>query len=158
MIDLTVPILSTLKESDKSILLIWAEGCEACNLSKPMYDSLQDTYVEFTFYKLQFSVDILPFYEQHIPKEYVKSILKNNNGDTLLDDNNLPIMKYDQDAEGNLLKSSPIMFPNFFIFQKSNITEANPYGFLGNIGGLNKEQLVYVLDQLSTQTKVSNNG
>lgn len=154
MIDLTINDLDQIKLSKKSILLIWANGCHACSLAKPMYAEIESHYPEFEFYKLEFSSEIMEFYNKNIPKELAKSQLKNLNGEVLKDDNGLEIIKYEQDELGNLVRKAPISFPNFLIFNNSAISETNEHGFLGNIAGFNPEAVRYVLDQLSIQTQV----
>lgn len=153
MKNITINEISELKESSKSILLIWADGCHACELAKPIYEELSNKYVEFSFYKLQFSQEIMEFYTATIPKQTIPLQLKNEDGSLVLDSAGNPVIVQKITENGTLVLETPIVFPNFLIFAKDKITETNPYGFLGNIGGLEKEKLEYILGALSTQTQ-----
>ena len=131
MKDITIDQIDEIKNDSKSVILIYAEGCEACNTAKPYFESIEATYDQFYFYKLQFSEAILPFYNQYIPKELVK------------------------DAEGNEELKSRIIFPNFMIFINLCIDENNEHGFVGNVGGFDPGYLEAALFNMTDKVAVN---
>lgn len=117
----------------KFIVMIKAEGCGACKASKPMYYALEKEFSQYTFYTLEFSKSILPFYNSVIPKEIVRRKKKVNGINKEV-----------------VSKESPLSFPNFLVFD-SDKEDSGKYGFLGNIVGKNEEGLRHVLTVLSEQ-------
>lgn len=63
---ITVDIVNEVTESPSAILLIYANGCTHCETAKPLFESLESKYPEFTFYKMEFSEQILPFYKTYV--------------------------------------------------------------------------------------------
>lgn len=118
--------------SGKSVLMIKAEQCGACQEAKPMFESLESKYPSFQFTRLEFTEKVLPFYESVIPKEIVRE-QKEIDG----------VMKT------VVRKERKISFPNFFFFDSAMKSDENPYGFLGNISGYNEEGLTHVLESLT---------
>lgn len=144
MKDLTIAEINELKNSKKSIVLIWAEGCQACETTKPFFEELPKQFAEFDFYKLKYTPEIMPFYENYIPKEEVQTQAKYDNGDLIVTVDNKPLMITTQE--------SPILFPNFLFFTNEIIEENNQHGFVGNIPGFNKEAVEYILNEMSSKS------
>ena len=150
MKEITINKIDDIKKDNKTIVLIWTEGCKACEETKEYFSSIESKYDQFTFYKLKFSDEVLPFYIKYIPKEPIFVQVTNEEGTLLaFDQENKPIMTWKVDEQGNTLFQTPFKFPNFMVFLKSCIEENNEHGFIGNIAGLNKEHLEFVLNQMS---------
>lgn len=156
MKEITIDQIDEIKHNSKSVVLIYAEGCAACESTKPYFESIEQKYDQFYFYKLQFSEAILPFYSTYIPKEAVETQAKYDNGDPILMVDNKPLMIAKIDQFGQQVFESPIIFPNFFFFTNTEINENNEYGFVGSIPGFNKESVEYILNEMSTQTVINN--
>ena len=139
MENITIEELDKLTSVDKCVLLVWAEGCHVCETAKPMYEEMKEKYVDFTFYKMQFHPDILPFYNSVIPKEPTKIKQTTSSG--------LEITTYKLNEDKTLAMESPLAFPNFLFYSKDE-------GFLGNVGGLDVPVLTNILESMSNQTKV----
>ena len=63
--------IEKVKNSDKAILLIWTEGCEACVFAKELYETLPNIYNNFEYYKMQFSENVLPVYKKLVQDEII---------------------------------------------------------------------------------------
>lgn len=131
MKDITIDQIDEIKNNSKSIVLIYADGCEACSLAKPYFESIEPIFNQFYFYKLQFSPELLDFYNRYIPKEEVIE-------------------------DEKIVLKSPIVFPNFMIFINQCIDENNEHGFVGNVGGLDTGYLEAALYNMTD--KVVANG
>lgn len=151
MRDITINEIDSIKNNSKSVVLIWAEGCEACNLAKPLYDQIESKYDQFYFYRLQLSPDILDFYKQYIPKESTMIQSKDAEGNLLFDTESKPVMEWKVDDNGQIIQESPLSFPNFLVFVNGFIDENNEHGFVGNVAGLNIGHLEYALTAMSEQ-------
>lgn len=147
--NLQINQLETLKQHSKSVVLIWAEGCHACAAAKPAYEALAPKFKQFAFHEMQFSPDILPFYNQYIPKAPAMEQATSPEGHPLTNPDSTPILRPKLDATGNPILESPIAFPNFLVFLNGFADASNEHGFAGNIPGANIPQLEFVLDKLT---------
>lgn len=71
MKDIKIEEIDEIINNSKSVVLIWAEGCKACEIAKEYYGILSKNHNNFNFYKMQFSTDILDFYKTLVPEEQV---------------------------------------------------------------------------------------
>lgn len=154
MKEITIEQIDEIKNNSKSVVLIWAEGCEACNKAKPFFSEIESKYDQFYFYRLQFSPEILPFYNQYIAKQPAMEPFLDEQGNKVLDENGQQLMKLKLDEQGNLIMETPISFPNFMVFVNGFIDELNEHGFVGNIAGLDTGHVEFALSRMSEQ-KVS---
>ncbi len=56
---------------NKSVVLIWTDGCKACILAKEYYENISLNYPQFEFYKMQYSQDVLPLYKKLVQEEEI---------------------------------------------------------------------------------------
>lgn len=154
MKDITIEQIDEIKHNSKSVVLIWAEGCEACSQAKPFFETIEPIYDQFYFYRLQFSPEILPFYNKYVAKQPAMEPFLDEQGNKILDGNGQTLMKLKLDEQGNPIMETPISFPNFMVFVNGFIDELNEHGFVGNIGGLDKGHVEFALSRMSEQ-KVS---
>lgn len=157
MKNISIDRIDEIKNNKTSIILIWSEGCHACKSVKPYFEELSNKYTNFNFYKLQFGLEILPFYNKYIPKEEVLIQAKYENGDSIFTVDNKPLMIQKLDEFNRPVFESPILFPNFLFFTKDIIDVENEHGFIGNIPGFNKAQVDYILNEMSTETQLVSN-
>lgn len=151
MREITIEQIDEIKHDSKAVLLIYAEGCAACESAKPYFESIESKYDQFYFYKLQFSEAILPFYNKHVPKQPAMVQVKTEAGDALSDESGKPILQFKLDNEGRQIMETPISFPNFFVFVNGFIDEQNEYGFVGNVAGFDPRHLEHALNYMSEQ-------
>ena len=151
MKELNIDQIDEIRNDSKSIILIYAEGCSACDQAKPFFDKIESIYDQFYFYKVNFSPEILPFYNKYTLKSPVMIQPKNVDGVLLNDENGKPIIQFKLDEEGKQILETQVQFPNFFVFVNELITEENEHGFAGNIAGFNPGHVEFALSQMSKQ-------
>ena len=112
-------------------ILIHAKGCHHCEELVPQYTQLPPSYPSVTLELLEFSPDIIPWYNRFIPKKTITETLEDGS------------KRLKRDDQGNLIYDHQLAFPNAMFFHNDQ--------FIGNVVGNNLPAIKHVLDELSKQ-------
>jgi thiol-disulfide isomerase/thioredoxin len=140
---------NALKKDNFSVLMIWAEGCGVCEVAKPQYEQLEESFKNYEFYKMQMDKESFKFYEQYEEKEVAKKPAVDEDGDPILDARGQQMTQVARDENGEVIMTTPIAVPKYYVFHGEEATEDNEYGLLGKVEGHNLEQLKAILEQIS---------
>lgn len=123
--DIESNTLSDLKDPRVSILLVYVDGCKACEATKPIYEQLSQVYGNISYFKADLN-KVLNFYVQYADKD-----------DPVTDEN------------GNTVVPPKIVAPMFYVFVKEEQSSENEYGWVGGIEGADINALTGVLEALN---------
>lgn len=134
-----------LKHDNFSVLLIWSEGCPACQKAKPEYEALESKFSDFDFYNMPLSPETLEFYEQYEEPKKVQIPAEDEDGDPIVNAQGKPMMR----TVERIVRT----VPKYYVFHGSESTEDNEYGLLGIVEGHNLVQLEAILTNLEGMVK-----
>lgn len=116
-------------------ILIHAKGCHHCEELYPNYSQLHLKYPKLTIESIEFTPEIIPYYNSLIPKKTVT--------ETFVDENGVEQKKLKRDEAGKVIYESPLAFPNVIFLQDGK--------FIGNIVGNNLPAIEHVMTSLSQE-------
>lgn len=131
--------LDCLKKEDFSVLMVYAEGCEACAKAKPEFEKLDKNF-EYDFYQIPLNQESMEFYKKYEEQVKIPVPAVDEDGDPIVD------------AEGKQMTRNEMRYqvvvPKFYVFHGSESSEEDEYGLLGKVDGFNVEQLGAILEQM----------
>lgn len=146
---LDVSNVEKLKNDQLSTLMIWVDGCPACEKAKESYKEIQDKFEDYKFYEMEMKEnDVYEFYSNFVEKEPSIEEVKDEDGDVIYDARGNALTRKARDENGEVIMKAPIQVPRFFVFHGSSAEEENEYGFLGKVDGHNAEMLEHILTNI----------
>lgn len=118
------------------VLLIHAKGCHHCEELLPKYKDMIQKYPKLNLDHVEFTPDIIPFYNRHIPK---KTIVEEYT------ENNETKKRLKRDANGNVMFDHQLAFPTTLFFHNDKL--------IGNVVGNLPEQLNHIMESLNGQAE-----
>lgn len=115
------------------VILIHAKGCHHCEELYPNYSQLHLKYPKLAIESIEFTPDIIPYYNSLIPKKTVV--------ETYTDDSGIEQKKLKRDDNGKIIYESPLAFPNVIFLKDGQ--------FIGNVVGNNLPAIEYVMQSLT---------
>lgn len=140
--------VDAIKANDVSILLIYAEGCAACEAVKPEYKSLPKTFKKLSFFQGDIN-KVIDFYLNYAEKVPAVDIVTDEKGNPIQDNKGNYETKLVRDEKGNTVLKPNIVIPTFYVFVKQEAGPDNPYGFVGGIDGADINTLKQTLEVLN---------
>lgn len=138
------------KPNDLAIIMFYAEGCGACEAAKPLYEEISKKHGDIEFYKMQFDQEayenIYNLYEEKTIKQVEE--VKDEDGNPVLTKSGKPFKRHKLDDNGEIVKKSPIIVPNFFFFHPESAEGNDKLGFLGNVRGSDLQKVESIIEQM----------
>lgn len=118
--------------------MYYLNGCQGCELAKPVFKELGEKYPEFTFEQAELLKDKMELYTAHAETQDAIEYLKDDSGEVLRNHSGVPFKKVIKDDAGNTIKEPVLSAPQFYFVGDDE--------FLGKTGSV--EELKSLLTQM----------
>lgn len=136
--------LDKLKDREFSILLFFANGCNACSVAKPIFESASSQHSKIGFYAMEI-MSGKEYYDKFAEQE--QEVVYETSGPT--DGSDMatsPVPQYDENGLPKMRVKYVI--PSFYVHHTKAISEGNPTGFVGGWEGASQAELEQVIEMI----------
>jgi len=131
-----------------SVLLVFMEGCQACELSKEHYTKFSEVYENISFFEADIN-KTMSLYVKYADTQEAYQTLLSPDGTPQVDENGNNITELLLDDGGNAILSPKIVAPMFYVFVKEEQSTENEFGHIGGIDGADINSLQAALEALN---------